>query len=157
MEENLIVPQNYAQWLKVFSVLSSTAVSFDSICKLKQGTCPGLNNVTSEFYKRLQETTNCMLKRITKRCTYAINTLLEEGDFENFEVIIRRYRCEMQNCRFYLYINFLRPDYVQELDTQVVKEIARYWKELYDYLMALVEETDDSKLYDMVYHLKRIK
>lgn len=157
MEGTFIVPQNYEQWLRIFSVLGTTTVPADNISELRNGICPGIEKVTFEFQKRLQETTNQMLTRITKKCTSAVNITLEERDFENIEVVMRRYRGEMKNCRFYLYINFLSSDYIEELDNQVTREIERYWKELQGYLWALVEETEDSRLYDMVYYLKRIK
>lgn len=155
-EEKFVVPQTYEQWLKLFSILSSTTVSIDNIYNLNQGRCPGVEQVAPEFHKRVQDTVNRMLKRMTKQCTGAINTVLEEGDFVNFDVIIRRYRREMKKCRFYLYINFLQSEYVQELDDQVTKETQRYWKELYRYLMTVVEETENSEIYDMVYCLKKI-
>ena len=157
MEGALVVPKNYEQWLRIFSVLSSTTVPTDNISELKNGICPGIEKVTFDFQKRLQETTNNMLTRITKKWTSAINVTLEEGDFENIEVVMRRFRGEMKNCRFYLYINFLSNDYIQELDKQVTCEIDRYWRELTAYLLSLVEETEDSRLYDMIYYLKRIK
>lgn len=157
METRFIIPQNYEQWLKTFGILSSTTVPADNISELSYGVCPGIEKVTFEFQERLQETTNLMLTRITKRCTCALNDSLEEGEFENFDVIMKRYRGEMKKCRFYLYINFLSEDYLQELDNQVTKEIERYWKELKGYLTEIVEETEDSRIYDIIYYLKRIK
>lgn len=157
MKGALAIPKNYEQWLKTFSLLSSTTVSSEYIQELERGSCPGIEKVSSEFQKRLQETTNSMLTRITKKCTSAVNVTLAEGDFENVEVVMRRFRGEMRNCRFYLHIHFLPKKYIQELDDQVTKEIERYWKELKKYLLALVDETEDVRLYDMVYYLKRIR
>lgn len=157
MEAKFIIPQNYEQWLNAFTILSSASVSADSISELSQGSCPGIERVTYEFQDRLQDTTNKMLTRVTKRCTSAINYSLEEGELENVEVIMRRYLGEMKKCRFYLYINFLSKEFLQELDKQVTKEIERYWRELRGYLTKIVDETEDSRIYDIIYHLKRIK
>lgn len=156
MKEEFVVPQTYDQWLSFFSVLNKTSVPSEYICSLNRGICPGIEQVSAEFHKRIQDTVNLMLKRITKQCSNAINTFLEEGDFDNFEVIVRRYRRELGKCRFYLYINFLAHDFVQELDSQVTKEIQRYWFEWYRYLTEVIEETEKSEIYDMVYYLKKI-
>ena len=157
MEEVLVAPKSYEQWLKTFAILSSTAVREQDIIVLQNGVCPGIEKVSYEFQKRMQETTKSMLTRITRKCTSSINNSLQEGDFENIDVLIRRFYSEMKGCRFYLYINFLPREFIQELDRQVTREIDRYWNELKKYLETLADETNDARLYDMIYYLKRIK
>lgn len=156
IKEQFFVPQNYEQWLEIFTLLGSTPVSMEKINDLQYASCPGVERVYLEFCKKLQDTVNEMLKRITRKCTSAVNLALNEGQFDDFEIIVRRCQREMKTCRFYNQITFLEHDYIEELDRQVVSEMKRYWKEMRKYLMDLLDESDNTGLYDMVYYLKRI-
>lgn len=156
MDIGMTIPNTYQQWISCFEFLSKRTVSDEYIEMLKAGSCPGINNVIAQFLARLQETVNNMLNRSTRSCTKLLNESLEEGDFSNIEVILRRHYKEMMRCRFYLNISFIPDEYVSELDNTTVSEIRRYWKTMKKYFVDLTEETGNSDLYDMVYFIDRL-
>lgn len=149
-------PQSYQQWLECFEILGTHPVSKDYMDTLKYGSCPGIENMTAKFHERLLETVNRMMNRATKHCTKRLNEALEDGDFSYIEVIMRRCRRDIDNCRFYRNIPFLQSEFRDELDIQVVKETKRYWDRLKGYLAELIEETESSELYDILYYIKRL-
>lgn len=151
-----MVPQSYQQWLDCFELLSKNNVSAGYIEALEEGSCPGIDHLAAPFEERVQATVNQMLKRYTGMCTRSLNEALEEGDFSEVDVLLRRQRKNMNNCRFYRYIPFLRRGFQEALDAQVSKEIERYWREMKKYLSQLVEETESADLYDIIYYIKRL-
>lgn len=151
-----MVPTNYQEWLGCLEKIAGQNVSFEYIDQMKYGSCPGIQTVEDRFNDRIVETVNKMLSRMTKQCTCRLNEMLEEGDFSETEVVFRRSYKEMEKCRFYREISFLNEDFVVQLDQKVVAEKQRYWKEVYNYLTKIAEETEQSEIYDMLFYLKRL-
>lgn len=151
-----MAPQNYQQWLDCFELLCKKTVSAGYIEAFEEGSCPGIDHLTASFQERVQATVNQMLKRSTKLCTRYLNQALEEGDFSELDVLLRRQRRNMNNCRFYRHILFLPGGFQEALDAQVSREIERYWSEVKKYLSQLVEETGSADLYDTIYYIKRL-
>lgn len=149
-------PNSYRQWMECFEYLSCKTVTEEYIESLKVGTCPGIDHVINPFLERLGDTVNNMLNRCTKNCTKLLNEYLEDGDFSNLEVVLRRADKDLEKCRFYLNISFIPKTYVDELDKNTASEIKRYWKTMKEFFEEISEEAGSSELYDMVYYMNRL-
>ena len=149
-------PKTYQEWLACFDTLSKKSVSEEEIDGLKYGVCPGIESVYIQFFDRVQDTVNAIIKRVTKNCTRRVNECLEEGDFSNIEVILRRYYKELLNCRFYIHISFIEKSDVLLLDKVTISEINRYWQNMKHFFEVLSDETNNADLYDMVYFINRL-
>lgn len=155
-DRELTTPETYGDWLKCFEILASGSVSQHFLDMIECGICPEYEHLEERFLERLQYTVKEMLTRSVKRCNKNLNELLEDGDFSSMEVFLRRSYTEMDRCRFYRKITFLKGEFLNELDLQVVAEKTRYWSELKQYLTDIAEESGNSELYDTVYYMKRL-
>lgn len=150
------VPRSYEEWMACLTYLSQNPVSDEFISKLKQGTCPGIEQVMPQFLERIQDTVNQMVRRCTRNCTKRLNEALEEGDFSNLEAVFYRSCKEMKRCRFFLHICFIPNTFVQKLDECTVSEMHRYFAWIKKSLEELADDSGNSDMYDVLYYLNRL-
>lgn len=156
METNMREPKTYQEWIICFDTLSKKSVTVEEIENLKNGVCPGIESVYTQFFERVQDTVNAMIKRVTKNCTRRVNECLEEGDFSNIEVLLIRSYRELLNCRFYIYIPFIEKSDARLLDKATISEVGRYWQTMKKFFEELLDETNSADIYDMVYFINRL-
>lgn len=150
-------PTDYREWLEVFRILEKRSLHSEEWEMLSRGTIYGFDRVQEQFLEKLEHVINEMLKRATKRCTKALIISLEDGDYSSLQMILRRGKRELDECRFSRELTFLPREIAEDLDRQVLETIRNYWQEWIKNMKEAAMESEQRDVFDMLYYLRRLE
>ena len=112
---------------------------------------PHMNErVTDAFVQHVDETVRTMMQRRTDRLLDRLDRLLEERDWDGAELLVRRFRADVQACFFFeaLPLHTLSAGYRAQLRD--------FWLRLADSLADDAQHTASVALEDLAYSVRRM-
>ncbi|MDO4623171.1 MAG: hypothetical protein Q4B22_09480 [Eubacteriales bacterium] len=150
-------PTDYWEWLDVFRILENRSLRADEWELLCKGTIYDFDHVQKQFLETLEKTVNTKLKNTIQRSTKALNIGLEDGDYVSLQIMLRRAKRELNECRFCRELTFLPEEIICDLDRQVVETIRSYWNEWINTMKETAMEMEQEETFNMLYYLRRME
>ena len=143
-------PHTYHQWLSCLECLRAGREERAILQLLAEGTMPHMNErVTDAFVQHVDETVRAMMQRRTDR-------LLEERDWDGAELLVRRFRADVQACFFFEALPFLPQQALLTLSVGYRAQLRDFWLRLADSLADDAQHTASVALEDLAYSVRRM-
>lgn len=150
-------PHTYHQWLSCLECLRAGREERAILQLLAEGTMPHMNErVTDAFVQHVDETVRTMMQRRTDRLLDRLDRLLEERDWDGAELLVRRFRADVQACFFFEALPFLPQQALHTLSAGYRAQLRDFWLRLADSLADDAQHTASVALEDLTYSVRRM-